>query len=38
VVIAEWADKFPELLPPETLWLHFSVEMDGSRLIRHERR
>jgi tRNA threonylcarbamoyladenosine biosynthesis protein TsaE len=38
VIIAEWADKFPELLPPETLWLHFSVEMDGSRLIRHERR
>lgn len=38
VVIAEWADKFPELLPPETLWLHFSVEMDGSRLIRHDGR
>lgn len=38
VIIAEWADKFPELLPPETLWLHFSVEMDGSRLIRHDGR
>jgi tRNA threonylcarbamoyladenosine biosynthesis protein TsaE len=34
VVIAEWGDKFPELLPPETLWLHFTVEADGSRTVR----
>lgn len=34
VVIAEWADKFPELLPPDTLWLHFTVEPDGSRSLR----
>lgn len=34
MVIAEWADKFPELLPPETLWLHFTVEPDGSRTLR----
>ena len=35
VIIAEWADKFPELLPPHAIWLHFSIEADGSRLVRH---
>ena len=34
VVIAEWGDKFPELLPPDTLWLHFTTEADGSRMVR----
>lgn len=34
VVIAEWGDKFPELLPPGTTWLHFTVEPDGSRSVR----
>lgn len=34
VVIAEWGDKFPELLPPDTVWLHFTVETDGSRTVR----
>jgi tRNA threonylcarbamoyladenosine biosynthesis protein TsaE len=34
VVIAEWADKFPELLPPETTWLQFAVESDGNRSVR----
>ena len=33
-IVAEWADKFPELLPPDTRWLHFSVEPDGSRTVR----
>ncbi len=33
VVIAEWADKFPEILPPETVWLLFTVEADGSRTV-----
>ncbi len=33
VVIAEWGDKFPELLPADTLWLHFAIESDGSRRI-----
>ena len=33
VVIAEWGDKVPELLPPEARWLHFSMEGDGSRRI-----
>lgn len=34
VVIAEWADKFPDLLPANTLRLHFTVEADGSRSVR----
>ncbi len=34
IIIAEWADRFPELLPPETLWLNFTVESDGSRSVR----
>jgi len=33
VVVAEWADKFAELLPEETLWLEFTVEPDGSRTV-----
>ncbi|MCX6873845.1 MAG: tRNA (adenosine(37)-N6)-threonylcarbamoyltransferase complex ATPase subunit type 1 TsaE [Verrucomicrobia bacterium] len=34
VTIIEWADKFPELLPPETIWLCFTVEPDASRSVR----
>lgn len=34
IVIAEWADKFPELLPAETIWLTFTVESDGCRTVR----
>ncbi len=33
-IVAEWAEKFPELLPPDTIWLHFTVEADGSRSVR----
>lgn len=33
VVIAEWADKFPELLPPDAIWLCFSIAADGSRTV-----
>lgn len=35
VVIAEWAGKFPELLPAETIWLEFLVLPDGAREVRH---
>lgn len=31
VVIAEWADLYPELMPEETRWLRFEVRADGSR-------
>lgn len=34
LVIAEWADLFPELLPVGTRWLHFEVLADGSRRVR----
>ena len=33
VIIAEWADKFPELLPHGTCWLRFEIEPDGSRTV-----
>lgn len=33
IVIAEWADKFPELLPEGTVWLEFSITGDGSREV-----
>ena len=33
VIIAEWADKFPELLPEGTCWLRFEIEPDGSRSV-----
>lgn len=38
VIVAEWADKFPELLPEGTKWLVFSIESDGSRTIRRQDR
>lgn len=34
VLIAEWGDRFPELLPQETTWLNFDIEADGSRSVR----
>ena len=33
VVIAEWADLFPDLLPPHTRWLHLEVLPEGGRRI-----
>jgi len=32
-IIAEWGDKFPELLPADTVWLRFAIESDGRRII-----
>lgn len=37
VIIAEWGDKFPELLPPDTIWLEFSIDADGGRTVREGR-
>ena len=34
VIIAEWGNKFPELLPVESVWLYFTTDPDGSRTIR----
>ncbi len=33
VLVVEWADKFPELIPPSAIWLEFGVEPDGSRSV-----
>ena len=33
IVIAEWADKFPEMLPAHTRWLWFRIEPDDSRTL-----
>ena len=33
VVVVEWADKFPELLPPDAHWWRFTVEPDESRTV-----
>jgi tRNA threonylcarbamoyladenosine biosynthesis protein TsaE len=33
VVAVEWADKFPEVLPPETRWLRFRYREDGTREV-----
>lgn len=37
VIIAEWGDKFAELMPSATIWLIFSMGKDGSRSIREGR-
>lgn len=34
VVVVEWADRFPALLPAETLWISFSIAADGTRTLR----
>lgn len=33
VIIIEWADLFPELLPPHTRWFHLTPQPDGSREV-----
>ncbi len=33
VVIVEWADRFPELLPDNTRWYHFDILPDGARQV-----
>jgi tRNA threonylcarbamoyladenosine biosynthesis protein TsaE len=33
VVIVEWADLFPDLLPPHTRWFQIDIQPDASRLI-----
>ena len=32
IVLVEWADKFPELLPEETQWWQFEIAGDGRRV------
>ena len=33
VVIVEWADRFPELLPVNTRWFQFQIEPNGTRSV-----
>lgn len=33
VVIVEWADKFPELLPASARWFRFNILPDGTRSV-----
>jgi tRNA threonylcarbamoyladenosine biosynthesis protein TsaE len=33
VIVAEWADKFPELLPTSAVRLQFTVDPDGGRTV-----
>ncbi len=33
VVIAEWADLFPDLIPAGARWLHFEVLPEGGRRV-----
>lgn len=33
VIVVEWANLFPELLPTDTQWLEFTINEDDSRKI-----
>lgn len=33
VVIVEWADRFPELMPENTRWFRFEILSDGTRVV-----
>jgi tRNA threonylcarbamoyladenosine biosynthesis protein TsaE len=33
ILVAEWADRFPELFPEQTRWLRFSIAQDGTRIL-----
>mgnify|MGYP001266287004 CR=1 FL=1 len=33
VIVVEWADLFPDLLPPNTRWFHITAQADGSRIV-----
>ena len=33
VVVAEWADKFPSVMPKETQWLYFKIDANGVRIV-----
>lgn len=33
IVIVEWADRFPELLPENTRWFHFEILSDDTRVV-----
>lgn len=36
VILVEWADKFPELLPDSTIELQFSIEENGRHTVKRK--
>lgn len=36
IVVAEWADRFPELIPAGALWLHFAFDGAGRSVERRD--
>jgi len=34
IVICEWADRFRELMPERTVWLEFTHQTDGKRMVK----
>ena len=36
IIIAEWADKFAELMPENTRWLVFSIGANNTRTVREK--
>lgn len=32
IVVVEWADRFPDLLPADALWLRFTMHGEGRRV------
>jgi tRNA threonylcarbamoyladenosine biosynthesis protein TsaE len=37
IIIVEWADMFPDLMPPHTRWFHIEAQPDGSRAVTESR-
>jgi tRNA threonylcarbamoyladenosine biosynthesis protein TsaE len=37
VIIVEWADMFPDLMPPHTRWFHIEAQPDGFRTVTESR-
>jgi tRNA threonylcarbamoyladenosine biosynthesis protein TsaE len=35
VCVLEWADRFPDLIPPAALWIRFRAESDDRRIIEY---
>lgn len=33
IVLVEWADRFPEALPPKTRWFYFETTPDNARVV-----
>ena len=38
LAVVEWADKFPDLLPDDTQWWHFSIAAGGARTLERQPR